>query len=616
MIAKVDNRIALKGYFEGIEDYNESFKKVKIKVHALGKNKNYSNILPSAFEKAKESIYNIPIVAKYNSGKDKYGLNGDLESHNTILEADRNGNLIIKQDTYPIGVVSSNANITFEDINEGSEENPDIKRYIVVDNVFLWKRYDATQKIEEWLENGIVPHVSMEIGSIVGDMDSDGYFTIIDYKYEAICALGSEIEPCFPMAQIENYNKQSFSEQFYEMINELKKSVNINGRGEINLTFENEEKKKYEIDNSKESAVSGKWSDVDLSDEKEKVQNASNAESLAKEFCLILEDGWETNKSKMKYPHHVIKGDKLVLHEEGVKAAYARLMQQDPNNEDAKKHIERHRKTLGFDDENDKENNYEANNKLDKDKNNNKENDDKNFSLTSQQLAEEIRNELEEVTFLDEDWWGDPVVNQRYYYIDHDDQFVYVYDDAEDAYFKIPYSLNGDEVEIDYEKASRIKWSPVDWEGQDDEQSNFVKNYKKCFMNKFEKMHKQELDKSNEEHQKMMDKMEEMMKEMKGQMADLMQFKENKLKAEKETEINKVFEQFSKQLTAEEIAPLREKAMEMDIEVLRKELFAMVGMKLASFNANEKPKFNVMGINLKPSNQSGETVWDKYKSNI
>lgn len=54
------------------------------------------------------------------------------------------------------------------------------------------------------------------------------------------------------------------------------------------------------------------------------------------------------SRSGCKYPHHEIKGDKLVLSVSGVKAAYARAKQMGIYKDDIKIHIDRHMKELGF----------------------------------------------------------------------------------------------------------------------------------------------------------------------------------------------------------------------------------------------------------------------------
>ena len=54
------------------------------------------------------------------------------------------------------------------------------------------------------------------------------------------------------------------------------------------------------------------------------------------------------SRSGCKYPHHVIKGNKLVLSVPGIKAAYARALQMGVLKGDVKKHLERHIHELGL----------------------------------------------------------------------------------------------------------------------------------------------------------------------------------------------------------------------------------------------------------------------------
>lgn len=219
---------SLKADFENITDHNSTILVAKMKVFAFGKNLNLSSISQSAFEseKTRNSIYNIPVVAKFNDGEDVYGQDGDLEGHNTKLSTDKNGNLTIIADTFPIGVIGSDANITYEQVNEGTEEYPDMKTYVCVDKVYLWKRYDAVQKIQEWMSEGVSPKVSMEIGNIVGHYSKEqNAYVIESFEFEAVAALGSSILPCFPMAQIESYSSQTFEEAYYSMLKELKNSL-------------------------------------------------------------------------------------------------------------------------------------------------------------------------------------------------------------------------------------------------------------------------------------------------------------------------------------------------------------------------------------------------------
>ncbi|MGZ4850991.1 MAG: hypothetical protein ACXV2C_06395, partial [Candidatus Bathyarchaeia archaeon] len=92
--------------------------------------------------------------------------------------------------------------------------------------VYLWKRYDAVQKIQEWMSEGIAPKVSMEIGNMTGHYSKEqGAYVIESFEFEAVAALGSNVTPCFPMAQIESYSNQTFEEAYYSMLQELKFSL-------------------------------------------------------------------------------------------------------------------------------------------------------------------------------------------------------------------------------------------------------------------------------------------------------------------------------------------------------------------------------------------------------
>ena len=132
------------------------------------------------------------------------------------------------------------------------------------------------------------------------------------------------------------------------------------------------------IDNSKNSAVNGKWSDpgaklydnlLDANDsrwnvngrnvfpEDEEAKTWNYWPDFIKEAYLIapVKDIKNSpygrtpySRSGCKYPHHVIKGDKLVLSIAGVKAAYKRAKQMGVYHGDIKKHLENHMIELGL----------------------------------------------------------------------------------------------------------------------------------------------------------------------------------------------------------------------------------------------------------------------------
>lgn len=209
----------LNGVFEVDETYeSNNWLRVNIRTYAFGKNRNGSDILNSSlsdFSKAKSTIGAVPIVARYNDATD------DLEGHNVILRKNKDDEYEIYHDTDALGFTSPTTSFHIEEANEGTEENPDYKTYVVIEDVYLWKRFDATKKIIQWISEGISPKVSMEIDQVEGQFDKEGYFQIHDFEFTGIAALGSDVEPCFPRAEIQLYTVNEFREELKELMSEL-----------------------------------------------------------------------------------------------------------------------------------------------------------------------------------------------------------------------------------------------------------------------------------------------------------------------------------------------------------------------------------------------------------
>lgn len=120
--------------------------------------------------------------------------------------------------------------------------------------------------------------------------------------------------------------------------------------------------KQIRIDNSKEAAVmERKWKDpgselyYDLLNTMD--DGTSDYRTYLKEAYLIAPVNEISNspygttpfsKSGCKYPHHVIVGDKLVVHLGGLRAAYSRAKQQGIFKGKVKEHLERHYRELGI----------------------------------------------------------------------------------------------------------------------------------------------------------------------------------------------------------------------------------------------------------------------------
>lgn len=108
------------------------------------------------------------------------------------------------------------------------------------------------------------------------------------------------------------------------------------------------------ISNSaKDASKDSKWSNPGAS-LYDKIMESSNWKALLREAYLIGDvDKIKKNEtsysaSGCKYPHHKIIGDKLVVSEAGIKAAYSRAKQMGIFNGKVKSHIIKHYKELGL----------------------------------------------------------------------------------------------------------------------------------------------------------------------------------------------------------------------------------------------------------------------------
>jgi len=405
----MENQV-LRGYFESVENYNDSFKKVCIRIFAFGKNANFSNITPQSFELAKNTIFSIPLVAKYiEDTTDDYGLSGNLSGHNTALRQKPDNSWEIYQDTIPLGCIPNDAEIYFEDVNEGTEENPDIKTYIVAKGCLLWMRYDAAQKINDWLNNGIIPKVSMEISNIQGSL-IDNYFQVDNFQFLAVCCLGSEKTPCFQSCDISNYTKQDFEKSYSEMLKELKQLTQL------------------ELD-QKNQPLSPTLGDIDNTD-------PTNIDSQINKVNFDKEGGNEILKEKLNLINK-----------------YSNLTKEDIA--DLKTEINKYSLE-------------EFDTKL-KEISEKKQSE---FEMTNEQLIDAVRQELKKEIITITDYWGDLVQIQKYRYRDLKENLVIVVDHEWENYFGIPFTVTGDTVAIDYVNAILYlaDWRPK----VGDESNNFL----------------------------------------------------------------------------------------------------------------------------------------------
>ena len=239
------------------------------------------------------------------------------------------------------------------------------------------------------------------------------------------------------------------------------------------------------------------------------------------------------------------------------------------------------------------------------------------FSLSVDNITDQVISQLNARLVEREDYWGDKYQAREFYYMDLlPDEKIVIVENADYScrqYFGVPYSVNEDVVTLDFDnKKSYIQ----EWREMSGDVEPIVFNcedvqLKEHIINKFNSIdtHEKEIEKLNNlktSYAKLMDKFEDMK-----DYDDLKKFKELYDKAEYESEINNITSKFS--FEEDEISELREKAMSKEIskEQYEKELYCLLGMKQLQekekFSRLEKPSCEVkVQNNVKISSRYGE----------
>lgn len=291
-----------------LDDIEKSlFRKIEIKAFATGENSHTLPIDKDVLERGAKTIYKKPILWKY----DKYF--DDAMGH--------------EKDEVPCGFVPEPSE-TEDNPIKFVEENGKI--YIVI-YALIWTRY-CGRILDIFRRDGLHKDVSIEIATIEDESVMSDKPKVTDFVVAGITILGEFINPACKGCEAELLEFSESQKEYYKT-----------------LDFENNA---IEIDNSKDSATDGSWSNP-----RRKLFNpiskASNKRALLKEAYLIGDfDSEEPEITKFKYPHHVVRNNKLIIHISGIQAAFSRAKQQGIFSGDVKSHIQRHYRELGLSNEN------------------------------------------------------------------------------------------------------------------------------------------------------------------------------------------------------------------------------------------------------------------------
>lgn len=202
------------------------------------------------------------------------------------------------------------------------------------------------------------------------------------------------------------------------------------------------------------------------------------------------------------------------------------------------------------------------------------------FGLSVQNITDQVLNQINAQLVETTDYWGDTYQHKAFYYRDllPDENVVVVEDYCDYIYYGVPYTVNGDNVTLDFENKKEYIAEWREKTGEDPSQvfSRDDEELKNHILDKFNSIDTKE--KELEELQIQYNELDEQLKGM-SDYAELKEFRNSYDKAKYEKEVNEVLDMFG--LDESETKELTEKALnkEFTIDEFKKELALVYSMK-------------------------------------
>lgn len=160
---------------ENIEEIQEnpssSFAHMQVDFFASGDNAHKLYVSEETLRKTAETIYNVPVVWKYDSRTDDAGSHDEGE--------------------YAIGVIREGSKIKEKKLNDG--------RTMLSVPALIWKKYSG--RLIDIFKRDKKKSVSVEM-SVLDASDDGGRQELLDYRFEAITILGSRVTPAINLAEM------------------------------------------------------------------------------------------------------------------------------------------------------------------------------------------------------------------------------------------------------------------------------------------------------------------------------------------------------------------------------------------------------------------------------
>lgn len=553
---------------EKLTEINSSFDKGILRVAYTGKNRNKSFISKETFERCINTIYNVPIVCNYNRETDSIG------AHDVDVVKTSKGIKLINI-TQPVGVVPESANYWWEEIEE---ENGEIHEYLCVE-IIIWKRQEAYTKIKE---NGITDE-SMEI-KVKSGKTIDGYYHIDSFEFTAFCLLESA-EPCYESASVEMFTLKSFHDQYTKMMADFKEHFST-------------------VTTSQEDDINPQSITQNLS----KGGNISlDRMNLLSEYGLTVEaldfniDDFSIEELKEKFEAIKKKAKPDDDDNDGAPATDGEGGSDDNTDNDGDD------TGAGADTGEGAEG---ADHDADPDAGSDPEGEagDGTFSLTGEQFMSQLYEALSAVKYTDP-YWGEMC---KYLYVDYDHEAseVYCYDAEDWKLYGFSYSMNGDNVVIDFESKKRKKFSIVDF---DEGSADF--NYKFAF-DMFGKTllasKDAELSRIKTESEEKYNQASQTISDLQTEISGLKEYQRAKQSEERQDAEDELFARFAELEGIEAFENLRAGCSEMSIADIESKCFEIKGRNTTTNFSVVKPKSTRIAVEKKYENEPYGGLFIQY----
>ena len=286
----------LESAIEVISSDDAVFAPAKILIGYCGDNRNYSNISEEVYMNAR--IKNIPVVANFISDKNDFG------GHDVKIIHTEDG-IDFYAATVPFGLVPESAKQWFtEEMVDGEMK----KCYWT--ECLLWKRQYGFEKIAQAKR---INH-SMEISASEYTERDDGIVQIDKMDFEALCLLGSDVEPCFENSRLElGYALDS---EIAEMMEQYKQyclsNEGVNKMDNENKFTENEQVNEPETVVEPEQTVEPETTaENEFNQTENESENTENAENEGTQAEPQVDPETESVDYELKYNELVSQFDAL-----------------------------------------------------------------------------------------------------------------------------------------------------------------------------------------------------------------------------------------------------------------------------------------------------------------